>query len=112
MRRARKITAEKEQDIIAALEANPHASLVARELGDVSFATVWRVAERAGIELTAGRAAKGYRRLSADRWAKIEEAVRANPKATQQQLARETGVSRSTVGRAVRGREQGAGAAP
>ena len=34
-----------------------------RKLG-VSFSTVWRRAEQAGIELTAGREAKGYKRLS------------------------------------------------
>jgi hypothetical protein len=42
---------------------------VARDTG-WSFATVWRRAESAGIELTAGREAEGYRRLSPDRRAK------------------------------------------
>ena len=102
MPRGVRLTPEKEEEIIAALETIPHASRIARELGDVSFATVWRVAERAGIELTAGRAAKG-RRLAAERRAKIVEALRANVKATQAEVARETGVSRSTVGRIARG---------
>ena len=36
------ITWEKEQEIIAALEKDPHASRVPRALGDVSYATAWR----------------------------------------------------------------------
>src|SRR5208283_5125690 len=103
MPRGIKITAEQDEKIIAALTEKPHASLVAREIG-LSFATVWRRAERAGIELTAGRAAKGYRRLAADQWARVAEALQANPKATQIEVARATGVSRSTVGRVARGR--------
>src|SRR5271169_1515492 len=98
MRRRKKITAEEEEEIIAALGKMRHASRVARQLG-VSFSTVWRPAERAGIELTAGRTAKGYKRLAAEREAKVIEALRTNPKATQQELADATGVSRSTVGR-------------
>ena len=39
------ITPEKEQEIIAALEKDSHASRVARTLGDVSYTTVWRVAD-------------------------------------------------------------------
>jgi hypothetical protein len=56
-KRSVEVTAGEEARIIAALLVTPHASQVAREDGAVSFATVWRVAERAGIELTAGRAA-------------------------------------------------------
>jgi hypothetical protein len=66
-------------------------------MGDVSFATVWRAADRAVIELTAGRAAKGYKRLPADQWTKIAETSK-NPKATQEQVARATGVSRYNRG--------------
>jgi hypothetical protein len=77
--------------------------------GDMSFATVWRVADRAGIELKAGREAKGYKRLPADRWRKIAETLAANPEATQEEVARATGVSRSTVGRLVRARTRGTG---
>jgi hypothetical protein len=109
MPRGVRITPEKEEEIIAALETIPHASRVAREFGDVSFATVWRVAERAGIELTAGRAAKGYWRLPAERRDEIIEARRANPKATQQQIAQATGVSLSTVRRIERGHVSGQG---
>jgi hypothetical protein len=59
MRRGVPLPPDTEATIIAALQKKPHASLVAREDGKVSFATVWRVAERAGIELAAGREAKG-----------------------------------------------------
>jgi hypothetical protein len=72
------ITSAKEEEILAALENDSHASRVARQLG-LSFATVWRRADRAGIELKAGREAKGYKRLAPEREAKIIEAARANP---------------------------------
>jgi hypothetical protein len=74
------------------------------KVGAWSYATVWRVAARAGIELTAGREAKGYKRLPPEQWAKVEDAVRKHPGATQLELARQCGVSRSTVGRVVRAR--------
>jgi hypothetical protein len=67
-----KVTAEQEEEIVAALTAKPHALQVARDTGR-SFATVWRRAESAGIELTAGQEAKGYRRLSAERRAIVEK---------------------------------------
>jgi transcriptional regulator with XRE-family HTH domain len=70
---------------------------------------VWRRAESAGIELTAGREAKGYRRLSAERRAKVEEAWRLNPRATQEEVARAAGVSRATVSRIERGDRRSAG---
>jgi DNA-binding MurR/RpiR family transcriptional regulator len=105
------ITLAQEEEIIAALEATSHASQVARELG-VSFATVWRRADRVGIELTAGRDAKGYKRLSADQRARIIEVWRANPKATQKEVARKAGVSRPTVSRVTRGHHRHAGVAP
>jgi transcriptional regulator with XRE-family HTH domain len=85
----------------------PHALQVARDSG-WSFATVWRRAEAAGIELTAGRDAKGYKRLSPERRAKVEEARRANPKATQEEVARVAGVCRATVSRIERGDRRGA----
>jgi hypothetical protein len=88
----------------AALARKPHASLVARESkGAWSYATVWRVAGRSGISLTLGRETMG-RRLPAERWAQVARAVAAHPEATQKELARKTGVSRSTVGRVVRAR--------
>jgi hypothetical protein len=100
------ISSAKEEAILAALGRDSHASRVARALGDVSYATVWRVAQRKGIDLAAGREAKGYKRLPPNQWAAVEDAVRARPGATQNELARETGVSRSTVGRVVRARRQ------
>jgi hypothetical protein len=81
------ITPEKEQEIIAALEKDSHASRVARTLGDVSYATVWRVADRNAIALKAGRETMGRPRLPAGVWAKIAREVAANPKATQKELA-------------------------
>ena len=101
------MASEKEEAIIAALDRDSHASRVARAFGDVSYATVWPVAQRKGIDLAAGREAKGYKRLPAEQWAKVEEALRAaHPAATQDELARRSGVSRSTVGRVVRSRRQ------
>jgi len=44
----------------------------------------------------------GRPRLPAGVWAKIAREVAANPKATQKELARKIGVSRSTVGRVMR----------
>jgi hypothetical protein len=111
MRRGIPITLEKEEEIIAALEADAHASRVARKLG-LSFATVWRRAEGAGIELTAGRAAKGYKRLSAAQYARIITVRQENPQATQKEVAREAGVSRPTVSRVTRGHNRRAGVSP
>jgi hypothetical protein len=93
------ITPEKEQEIIAAREKDSHASRVARTLGDVSYATVWRVADGNTIALKAGRETMGRPRLPAEVWAKIARKVAAKPNATQKELARKIGVSRSTVGR-------------
>jgi hypothetical protein len=103
MPRGSKITATDEAKIVARLLRRPHASFVAGKTG-FSFATVWRVAERAAIELTAGREAKGYKRLSPERRAEVIEARRANPDAPQEQIAQQAGVSRSTVWRIERGR--------
>jgi hypothetical protein len=50
---------EKRTKIIAALKKNPNASAVARQVGGVSLATVWRVAKQTGINLPVGRPAKG-----------------------------------------------------
>ena len=89
---------EKEQEIIAALEKDPHASRVARALGDVSYATAWRIADRNAIALVAGREIMG-RRLPPDRRAARIEARRANPDAPQNEIAQQAGVSRSSVRR-------------
>ena len=103
----RKIPAEKEAHIVRQLWEKRNASLVAREEG-VSFSKVWRLAEDAGIELTAGRAAKGHWRLPPERRAKVIEGRRANPTAPQEQIARAAGVSRPTVSRIERGDHRGA----
>jgi hypothetical protein len=50
---------QKHTQIIAALKDNANASAVARQVGGVSHATVWRIAKQTDIELTAGQAAKG-----------------------------------------------------
>jgi DNA-binding XRE family transcriptional regulator len=71
---------------------------MARALGDVSYATVWRIADRNTIALTAGRETMG-RRLPADRRAAVIEARRANPDAPQNEIAQQAGVSRSSVRR-------------
>jgi DNA-binding XRE family transcriptional regulator len=92
------ITREKEQEIIAALEKDPHASRVARALGDVSYATAWRIADRNTIASAAGREIMG-RRLPPDRRAARTEARRANPDAPQNEIAQQAGVSRSSVRR-------------
>ena len=97
-RRADPVTVEDEQTIVTALTKKSNASAVAREVGR-SFATVWRVARQNGIELTAGRKAQGYWRLAPERRAKVEAVVDANPGATQQEVGRQAGVSRSTARR-------------
>ena len=98
MPRGVKLTADIKEEILAAVTATPHASLVARENG-WSFVTVWRIAVRAGVELTVGREAKGYWRLAPDRRAKVIAARQANPQATQAEIAGISGVSLSTVRR-------------
>jgi DNA-binding XRE family transcriptional regulator len=98
MQRRSKITPAEEAKILKWLERKPHASFVAGKTGR-SFSTVWRIADRAGVELTAGREAKGYKRLAPKRVAKVIEARRENPDAPQIEIARAAGVSRSTVWR-------------
>ena len=96
----RPITEQRKEAIHAALGRDSHASRVAQDLGEC-YATVWRIADQAKIELTAGRAARGTKPGQAERQAKVEEAARAHPGATQAQLARQTGLSRKTVRRVV-----------
>jgi transposase-like protein len=55
----RALPPEKRAKIIAALKVNPNASAVARQVGGVSFSTVWKIAKQADIELTAAKA-KGH----------------------------------------------------
>jgi hypothetical protein len=84
---------EKEARIVARLLVERYASLVARDEG-VSFAKVWRLAERECIEVTAGKEARGYWRLSPERRAAVIEARRDNSDGTQHEIARTAGVSR------------------
>jgi hypothetical protein len=99
------ITDDEEAKIKAALTAKPNASAVARET-PWSYATVWRVADRGDILLTARSETMGRHRLSAEQRAAVSEARRANPQATQAEIARATGVSRPSVSRIVGRRRQ------
>ena len=49
--------------------------------------------------MTAGREAKGYKRLLPEQRAAVIETRRKNPDATQGEIARQAGVSRPTVNR-------------
>src|SRR5207302_9027321 len=82
---------EKDQKIIAALEKDPHASRVARALGDVSYATASRIADRNAIALAAGRETMGAgcRRTGVRRGSKDG---RANADAPQNEIAQRAGV--------------------
>ncbi len=59
----KKFSAEKQAQIIKALKANSNASEVARQIGGISSRTVARLAKKANIELTAGKAAWGGAKL-------------------------------------------------
>ena len=73
-----------------ALTVNPNATAVAREIGGVSAAGVWKIAKRAGIELTAGIAARGCNnRVPPEKRAAIVAALNVNPNATA--VARDVG---------------------
>ena len=92
------ISQEKRRQIIAALKDNPNATQVAREVGGANYRTVVRLAEGAGIELTAGKAARGRRGISPEMYAQIISELENNPNATQ--VARKiSGVSNTTVGK-------------
>ena len=95
------ISEEKRRQIVAALKDNPNATQVAREVGRVNYRTVVRLAERAGIELTAGKAARGRRGISPEMCAQIIAELEDNPNATQ--VARKiSGVSNTTVSKIAR----------
>ena len=91
------ISQEKRRQIIADLKDNPNATQVTREVGGVNYRTVVRLAEGAGIELTAGKAARG-RGISPEMYAQIIGELEDNPNTTQ--VARKiSGVSNTTVGK-------------
>jgi hypothetical protein len=77
------ISQGKRRQIIAALKDNPHATQVAREVGGMNYRTVVRLAEGAGIDLTAGKAARGHPRVSREKHAQIIAALKANPNASK-----------------------------
>jgi hypothetical protein len=108
MQQYAKITAEDEAAIIAELTDRPHASFVAGKTG-FSFSTLWRIADGNDIPLTAGRETMGRHRLTAEQRAAVIAAGNANPEATQEEIARATGVSRPSVSKiegGLRGRGQ------
>ena len=92
------ISEEKRRQIIAALKDNPNATQIAREVGGVNYGMVLRLAEGAGIDLTAGKAARGHPRVSPEKHAQIIAALKDNPNAKQ--VARKIGgVSHTKVGK-------------
>ena len=92
------ISQEKRRQIIAALKDNPNATQIAREVGCVNYRTVVRLAEGAGIELTAGKAARGHPRVSPEKHAQIIAALKDNPNAAA--VAKQIGgVSHTKVGK-------------
>jgi transposase len=94
----KRLSAEQRAQIITALKDNPNATQIAREVGGVNYRTVVRLAEGAGIDLTAGKAARGHPRVSSEKHAQIIAALKDNPNATQ--VARKIGgVSHTTVGK-------------
>jgi DNA-binding transcriptional ArsR family regulator len=56
----KRLSAEKRAQIIGALQANPNAREVAKQIGGVSHVGVWKIAKAAGIELTAGKAVRDH----------------------------------------------------
>lgn len=89
---------ERNKEIAAAVEADPHASDTAQRLG-VSYATVWRIAHREFIDLATGRAAKGRKRYSAEQRAAVIAAGLANPQASQAEIAGAIGIGWVSVSR-------------
>jgi transposase-like protein len=58
----KKVTPEKRARIIKALELNPNASAVAREIGGISYAAISRLARKVNIALAQPGRQKGQRR--------------------------------------------------
>ena len=107
MGRRTTITEEIETAIVEALQRTSNASLITRaSKGAWSYSTVWRVADRHGIALTAGRETMGRRRLSAEERAAVIAEGLANPQATQVDIGRRVGVSRASVSRIEGGRRR------
>ena len=86
----KRLTEEKRRQVIGALNINSNAAAVAREIGGDSAVGVWKIAKKAGIELTAGMAARGCNnRVPPEKRAEIVAALNVNPNATA--VAREVG---------------------
>jgi transposase-like protein len=97
----RVVTPEQRAKIIAALEANPNASAVARQLGDVKRRTIRKIARQAGIRLAT---AAGERRVvTPEKRAKIIAALKTNPnaRAVARQLGGVSGVTVWKIARQV-----------
>jgi len=91
----KRLSSETRARIVEALVADPNASRVAREVGDVSARTVGKIAKEANIRLAAENPEK-RKRLSPEKRARIVEALRGNPNASM--VARQIGdVSAKTV---------------
>ena len=91
----KRLSSETRARIVEALVADPNASKVAREVGDVSARTVGKIAKEANIRLAAENPEK-RKRLSPNKRARIVEALRGNPNASM--VARQIGdVSAKTV---------------
>jgi hypothetical protein len=69
---------EQYAQIIGALEANRNASAVARQVGGVTRATVWKIAKQAGLELPRRKSAGGNRAPKSDTRIKVGKATRDN----------------------------------
>jgi hypothetical protein len=64
--------------IIDALGRNSNARSVAKQIGDVSHVSVWKIAKDERIELAAGRAIKGKPGISPGMRGRIIEALRGS----------------------------------
>jgi hypothetical protein len=89
--KTRGLAPEKRAQIIAALKDHPNGRAIARQVG-CSNSTVSKIANEAGIELTAGKA-KG--RLPAEIHARIFAELKANPNASA--AARKIGCSHTVA---------------
>jgi hypothetical protein len=98
MTRRRLVTAEAEEEILSALAKRSNALAAARDLG-WSFSTVWRVADRRGIDLEDGLKSRSPWYREPERQARVEAVAEANPGTTQEEAARMAGVSRSAFRR-------------
>jgi hypothetical protein len=83
--------ATKRAQIIAALEANPNASAVARQIGSVSIETVTSIAHQAKITLPRG----GRWKLPAEEQARIIASLKKTPNARA--VSKQHGVSYAKV---------------